>query len=58
VLRRDNDSSGIRGMLGKINKIRNFYHLSVEKENRSRHLVFWSLRTLIGLRDRARGLVA
>jgi hypothetical protein len=32
VLRRDNDSSGIRGMLGKINRIRNFYHLSVEKK--------------------------
>jgi len=28
------------------------------KWNGSRHLVFWSLGTLTGLRDRARGLVA
>jgi hypothetical protein len=32
--------------------------LLVERENESRHRVFWSLGTLIGLRDRARRLVA
>jgi len=35
-----------------------FLSLSVEKWNGSRHLVFWSLGTLTGLRDRVRGLVA
>jgi len=29
-----------------------------EKWNGSRHLVFWSLGTLTGLRDRVRGLIA
>jgi hypothetical protein len=32
--------------------------LTVRKWNRSRHLVFWSLGTLTGLRDRVRGLIA
>ena len=32
--------------------------LAVKKWCGSRHLVFWSLGTLTGLRDRARGLVA
>jgi hypothetical protein len=36
---------------------RNSYFLSVENLNRSRHLVFWSLKTLTGLRDRVRRLV-
>jgi hypothetical protein len=35
-----------------------FLSLSVEKWNGSRHLVFWSLGTLTGLRDRVWGLVA
>jgi hypothetical protein len=32
--------------------------LSMEKWNRSRHLVFWSLETLTGLRDRVQRLIA
>jgi hypothetical protein len=37
---------------------RNSCLLSVESGNGSRHLVFWPLETLTGLRDRVRGLVA
>jgi len=37
---------------------RNSCLLLVEKWNESRHLVFWLLGTLIGLRDRVRRLVA
>ena len=36
----------------------NSLSLSSEKWCGSRHLVFWSLGTLTGLRDRVRGLVA
>jgi hypothetical protein len=43
---------------GKCGEIRNSCFLLVEKWNGSRHLVFWLLGTLIGLRDRVRGLVA
>jgi hypothetical protein len=32
--------------------------LSVENRNESLYLVFWSLETLTGLRDRVQGLVA
>jgi hypothetical protein len=37
---------------------RNSCLLLVEKWNESRHLVFWLLGTLTGLRDRVRRLVA
>jgi hypothetical protein len=42
----------------KIEKTRNSYLLLVEWGNRSRHLVFWTLGTLTGFRDRVWGLVA
>jgi len=35
-----------------------FLSFIIEKRDGSRHLVFWSLGTLTGLRDRARRLVA
>jgi hypothetical protein len=37
---------------------RNSCLLSMESGNGSRHLVFWTLETLTGLRDRVQGLVA
>ena len=43
---------------GQCRETRNSLSLSSEKWCGSRHLVFWSLGTLTGLRDRARGLVA
>jgi hypothetical protein len=43
---------------GKSGETRNSLSLSSERWCGSRHLVFWSLGTLTGLRDRARGLVA
>jgi hypothetical protein len=43
---------------GQCGETRNSLSLSSEKWCGSRHLVFWSLETLTGLRDRARGLVA
>jgi len=43
---------------GKYGETRNSLSLSSEKRNGSRHLVFWSLGTLTGLRDWVRGLVA
>jgi len=46
------------GLSGKCEETRNSYLLSVENLNGSRHLVFWSLETLTGLRDRVRRLVA
>jgi len=45
-------------LCGKCVETRNSCLLLVEKWNGSRHLVFWSLGTLTGLRDRVRGLVA
>jgi hypothetical protein len=42
----------------KMEKTKNSYILSVERGNKSCHLIFWSLGTLTGLRDRTRGLVA
>jgi hypothetical protein len=46
------------GISGQYGETRNSLSLSSEKWCGSRHLVFWSLGTLTGLRDRARGLVA
>ena len=43
---------------GKYGETRNSLSLINEKWCGSRHLVFWSLGTLTGLKDRARGLVA
>ena len=43
---------------GQCRETRNSLSLSSEKWCGSRHLVFWSLGTLTGLRDRVRGLVA
>jgi len=43
---------------GKYEETRNSLSLSSERWYGSRHLVFWSLGTLTGLRDRVRGLVA
>jgi hypothetical protein len=43
---------------GKCGEIRNSLSLSGEKWRRSRHLVFWSLGTLTGLRNWVRRLVA
>jgi hypothetical protein len=44
---------------GQCGETRNSLSLSSKKKwCGSRHLVFWSLGTLTGLRDRARGLVA
>ena len=51
-------STLICNLSGKYRETRNSCFLSVESGNESRHLVFWSLETLTGLRDRARGLVA
>jgi len=48
----------IRYLSSKYGETRNSCLLYVEKWNGSRHLVFWSLGTLTGLRDRVRGLVA
>ena len=45
-------------IFGKYREARNSLSLSSEKRNGSRHLVFWSLGTLTGLRDWVRGLVA
>jgi len=45
-------------VIGKIGKTKNSCLLSVKSANESHHLVFWSLETLTGLRDQARGLVA
>jgi hypothetical protein len=45
-------------LFGKYGETRNFYLLSVEYFNGSRHLVFWSLGTLTGLRDRVQRLVS
>jgi hypothetical protein len=42
----------------KYRETRNSCLLSVGKGNGSRHLVFWSLGTLTGLRDQVRRLVA
>ena len=42
----------------KYGETRNSLSLSGEKWNGSRHLVFWSLGTLTGLRDWVRRLVA
>jgi len=46
------------GKSEKYGETRNSCLLLVEKWNGSRHLVFWSLGTLTGLRGRIRGLVA
>jgi len=43
---------------GKYGETRNFLSLSGEKWCGSRHLVFWSVGTLTGLRDWVRRLVA
>jgi hypothetical protein len=43
---------------GKCGEIRNSCLLFMEKWNGSRHLVFWSLGTLTGLKDRVHGMVA
>jgi hypothetical protein len=43
---------------GKCGETRKYCLWLVEKWNGSRHLVFWSLETLTGLRDWVRGLVA
>jgi len=43
---------------GKYGETREFLSLISVKWNGSRHLVFWSLGTLTGLRDRVRRLVA
>jgi len=43
---------------GQCGETRNSLSLSSEKWCGSRHLVFWSLGTLTGLRNRVRGLVA
>jgi hypothetical protein len=47
-----------KGLSGKYEKTRNSCLLSVENLHGSRHLVFWSLETLTGLRDRVQRLVA
>jgi hypothetical protein len=44
-------------LFGKCGKTRNYCLLSVESRNGSRHLVFWSLGTLTGLKDRVEGLL-
>jgi len=46
-----------KGLSGKYGETRSCL-LSVENLNGSRHLVFWSLETLTGLRDQVRRLVA
>jgi hypothetical protein len=46
------------GLSGKYEETRNSCLLSVKNLNGSRHLVFWSLGTLTGLKDRVRKLVA
>ena len=46
------------GKIGKNRETRNSYLLFMESRNESRHLVFWSLGTPTGLRDRVRGLIA
>jgi hypothetical protein len=51
-------SNGYGYIYGKYGETRNSLSLINEKWCGSRHLVFWSLGTLTGLRDRARGLVA
>jgi hypothetical protein len=43
---------------GKYGETRKYCLLLVGKWNGNRHLVFWSLGTLTGLRDWVRGLVA
>ena len=43
---------------GKYQETRKSCLLSMKNWNGSRHLIFWSLGTLTGLRDRVRGLVA
>ena len=48
----------ICGLSIKGGETRNSCLLSVENLNGSRHLVFWSLETLTGLRDQVRRLVA
>jgi hypothetical protein len=47
-----------RNVSGKCEETINSCLLSVKKWNENRRLVFWSLETLIGFRDRVRGLVA
>jgi hypothetical protein len=44
--------------LVNVKKKKNFCLLSVKNLNENRHLVFWSLETLTGLKDRVRRLVA
>ena len=43
---------------GKYGGDKKFLSFIGGKWNRSRHLIFWSLGTLTGLRDRVRGLIA
>jgi hypothetical protein len=45
-------------LFGKYRETRKSCRFIGRKWNESRHLVFWSLGTLIGLKDRVRGLVA
>jgi len=58
--RRDDRSSSqvIVYVSGKYGQTKNSCLLSMKKKNGSRHLVFWSIGTLTGLKDRVRGLVA
>jgi hypothetical protein len=58
--RRDKYCTSSRYLSGKYEKygeIRIPFLLSVEGGNESRHLIFWLLGTLTGLRDRVRGLI-
>lgn len=58
VRHRDEYSTSSRHLSDKYRKTRNSYLLLVENRKGSHHLIFWSLGTLTGLRDRVRGLVA
>jgi hypothetical protein len=58
-VRRRGESSPPSGVcIWKIWGDKGFLSFIIEKRDGSRHLVFWSLGTLTGLRDRARRLVA
>ena len=41
-----------------VERIRNSCHLSIKKGNENQHLLFWSIKTLIGFKVRIKGLIA
>jgi hypothetical protein len=56
MVRRRGDRS-LSYVSSKYRETRNSCILSVERGNESRHLIFWSLGTLTGLKDWIQGLV-